>query len=94
LKLIELDLARSIGDVEDPNIIFNSILMSKEQFEVNLDSLKTASTKNFKNMKEYSKTKVESWLVSYANIYEEIEDTLHQFQWNLNIYKIIYFILK
>jgi len=41
LKLIELDLAGSIGDVEGRHLILNSILMSKEHFEVNLDSLKT-----------------------------------------------------
>jgi hypothetical protein len=29
LKLIELDLSRSTGDVEEPKLILNSILLSK-----------------------------------------------------------------
>jgi hypothetical protein len=33
LKLIELDLAGSTRDVEDPHLILNSILMSKEQLK-------------------------------------------------------------
>jgi hypothetical protein len=78
LKLIELDLAGSIGDVDDPCLILNSILMSKEQFEEKLDSLKTATAEKFNNLTEYSETKVESWLVSYVNKNEDIEDTLHQ----------------
>jgi hypothetical protein len=53
LKLIELDLDGSTGDVEDPHLILNSILMSKEQFEVKLDSLKIASAEKFNNLTEY-----------------------------------------
>jgi hypothetical protein len=44
LKFIELELARSTGDVEDSHLIMNMILLSKEQMEKNLDSLKIAST--------------------------------------------------
>jgi hypothetical protein len=51
---------------------------SKEQFKVKLDSLKNAASKKFNNLIEYSKIEVESWLVIYVNINEDIEDTLHQ----------------
>jgi hypothetical protein len=78
LKLIELDLVGSTGDVEDPHLILNSILMSKEKFEEKMDLLKTASAERFNNLTEYSKLEVESWLVSYVNKNEDIEDTLHQ----------------
>jgi hypothetical protein len=43
-----------------------------------LDSLKIASAEKFNNLTEYSETEVESWLVSYVNKNEDIEDTLHQ----------------
>jgi len=33
LKLIELDLVGTTGDVEDPSLLFNYILMSREQFK-------------------------------------------------------------
>jgi hypothetical protein len=41
--------------------------MSKEQFEEKVELLKTASTKRFNNLTEYSELEVESWLVSYVN---------------------------
>jgi hypothetical protein len=78
LKLIELELVGSTEDVEDPHLIMNSILLSKEQMEEKLDSLKIASTKKFNNLTEYSETEVESWLVHYVNKNDDIEDTLHQ----------------
>jgi hypothetical protein len=68
LKLIELDLVGSTGDVEDPHLILDSILMSKEKFEEKLDLLKTASTERFNNLTEYSELEVESWLVNYVQI--------------------------
>ena len=46
LKLIELDLSGTTGEVEDPKLILNSILMSKEQFEEKQELLKTASSES------------------------------------------------
>jgi hypothetical protein len=66
LKLIELDLAGSTRDVENPHLILNSILMSKDQSEEKMDLLKTASTQISNYLTEYSELEVESWLVSYV----------------------------
>jgi hypothetical protein len=76
LKLIELDLVGSTGDVENSHLILDSMFMSKEQFEEKVELLKTASTKRFNNLTEYSKLEVESWLVSYVK--------------KMNIFKIHY----
>jgi hypothetical protein len=73
-----LDLTGSIEDVDDPHLILNYVLMSKVQFQEKLDSLKTVATKKFNNLTDYLEIEVESWLVSYVNKYEDIEDTLHQ----------------
>jgi hypothetical protein len=78
LKLIELDLAGTTREVEDPKFILNSILMSKEQFKEKLELLKSASAERFNSLTKYSELEVESWLVSYVNKNEDIEDTLHQ----------------
>jgi hypothetical protein len=78
LKLVELDLAGTTREVDDPKIILNSIFMTKEQFEKKLESLKSASTERFNSLTEYSEFEVESWLVNYVNKNEDIEDTLHQ----------------
>jgi hypothetical protein len=52
--------------------------MSKEKFEEKMELLKTASAERFNSLTEYSELEVESWLVSYVNKNEDIEDTLHQ----------------
>jgi hypothetical protein len=54
------------------------VLLSKEQMEEKLDSLKIVSIEKFNNLTEYSETKVESWLVRCVNKNDDIEDTLNQ----------------
>jgi hypothetical protein len=46
LKLIELDLAGTTGEVQDPKLLLNSIFMTKEKFEEHLEILKGVSRKN------------------------------------------------
>jgi hypothetical protein len=60
LKLVGLDLAGTTREVDDPQIILNSIFMSKEKFEEKLESLKSTSTEKFNNLTEYSEFEVES----------------------------------
>jgi hypothetical protein len=45
LKLIELDLAGTTGEVQDPRLISNSMLMTREQFEEHLEILKAMSNR-------------------------------------------------
>jgi hypothetical protein len=78
LKLVELDLAGTTREVQDPKLILNSMLMTREQFEEHLEILKVVSTEKFNSLTEYTEQEVESWLVSYVNKNEDIEDTLHQ----------------
>jgi hypothetical protein len=78
LKLVELDLAGTTREVEDPKFILNSIFMTKEQFEEKMELLKSASGERFNSLTEYSELEIESWLVNYVNKNEDIEDTLHQ----------------
>jgi hypothetical protein len=46
-KLIELDLAGSTGEVQDPRLISNSILITREKFEEHLEMLKVVSDRKF-----------------------------------------------
>jgi hypothetical protein len=78
LYFIELKQVRLTEDVENPHLIMNSILLTKEQMEENFDSLNIASAVKFNNLTEYSETEVENWLVCYVNKNDDIEDTLHQ----------------
>ena len=81
-KFIELDLAGTTGEVRDPKIILNSMLMTREQFEEHLEILKVVSVKKFNSLTEYTKQEVESRLVSYVNKNEDIEDILHHISTN------------
>jgi hypothetical protein len=53
LKLIDLDLVGTIGEVDDTKIILNFVFITKEQFEAKLESLKSASTERFNGLTEY-----------------------------------------
>jgi hypothetical protein len=47
LNLIKLEIARLSEDMEDPHLIMNSIILSKEQVEEKMDSLENASIRKF-----------------------------------------------
>ena len=65
LKLIEIDFTETTEEIEDLKLISKYMLMTREQFEENLDKLKTASTKKFNILIEYTE-RVETWLVIYV----------------------------
>jgi hypothetical protein len=82
-KLTEIDLEGTTGEVQDPKLILNSIFMTRKQFEEHVEILKSLSAEKFNNMTEYTENEIESWLVSYVNKNEDIEDTLHQLSFEL-----------
>jgi hypothetical protein len=90
LKLVELDLAGTTGEVQDPKLISNSILMTREQFEEHVEILKGISMEKFNSMTEYTEQEIESWLVEYVNKNEDIEVTLQQLSIDLENLKIHY----
>jgi hypothetical protein len=94
LKLIELDLLGTTREVQDPKLILNSMLMTREKFQEHLEIMKGVSTEKFNSMNKYTENEVESWLVSYANKNEDIEDTLHQLSFDLREFKGTLFDIK
>jgi len=94
LKLIELDLDGTTREVQDPKLILNYMLMTREHFEQHLDILKVVSTKKFNSLTEYTKQEVESWLVNYVNKNEDIEDTLCQLSIEFKDIEIIVFDIR
>jgi hypothetical protein len=93
-KLTEIDLAGTTGEVQDPKLILNSIFMTRQQFEEHVEILKGLSAEKFNNIIEYNENEIESWLVSYANKNEDIEDTLHQLSYELRELEGILFDIK
>jgi hypothetical protein len=76
-NLIEIDLARSTNEVQDPNLILNSLSLCKQAFNEQVDILKGLSLENFYDILEYGQDDVDNWLVDYSTHNEEIEHALH-----------------
>jgi len=77
-KLVELDFARTVGEVQDPKLISNYTPMKREQFEEHIEILKGILVEKLNSMTEYIEKEIESWLVEYVNKNEYIEVTLQQ----------------
>ena len=50
--------------------------MTRQQFEEQVETLKTLSAEKFDSMVEYTYDDIGSWLVEYTNRNEDIETTL------------------
>jgi len=75
--LTEIDLARSTNEVQDLNLILNSLFLTKQAFDEQVDILKGLSLKIFYDVLEYGQDEVDKWLVDYSAQSEEIEQALH-----------------
>jgi hypothetical protein len=75
-KIIGLDIAGTTIEVSDPNLISNSMIMSREQFEEQVENLKKSLTEKFDSMVEYTYDDIDNWLVEYTNKNEDIETIL------------------
>jgi hypothetical protein len=73
LKLVDLT-----KELDNPNLLMDTILMSKEKLLDQLEALKVAWASEFTDSIEFSEDEVERWLVRYINKNDDIEDTLHQ----------------
>jgi hypothetical protein len=71
-----LDIVGTTIEVSDPKFISNSMLMTRKQFEEQIEGLKKASTEKFDTMVEFTHDDIDNWLVEYTNKNEEIENTL------------------
>jgi hypothetical protein len=75
-NIIGLDIVGSTIEVSDQNLISNSMIMSKEQFEEKVENLKKSSGKKFDSMVEYTYDDIDNWLVEYTNKNEVIKTIL------------------
>jgi len=73
LKLIYLT-----KEINDTNLLMDTILKSKDKLLDQVEALKVAWASEFTNLIEFSKDEVERWLVRYINKNDYIKDTLHQ----------------
>jgi hypothetical protein len=82
-SLIQLDLAGSTNEVQDPNLILKSLSMTKEAFHEQVDILKGLYFKNFYDILEHHLDEHERWVLDYVAPNEEIEQSLHSISMDL-----------
>jgi hypothetical protein len=75
--MTQIDLAGSTNEVQDPNLILNSLSLTKQAFDEQVDILKGLSLEKFYGILEYGQDDVENWLVDYLAHNEKIEKGLY-----------------
>jgi uncharacterized protein YeeX (DUF496 family) len=72
-----VDLAGSTNKVQDLKLILNSLFITKQQFDKQVDIFKGLSFENFYGILEYDEDDIDNWLVDYSVKNQDIEEALH-----------------
>jgi hypothetical protein len=67
-----------IKELDGPNLLMVTMLLSKETFMGTLNALKVAWENEFTETIKIFEEEVEKWLVWYINRNDEVDDTLHE----------------
>ena len=78
-----MHLAGTTNEVQDPNLILKSMLVTKVAFKEKVDILKGLSFEKFYSILEHCLDEHERWVLDYASHNEEIEQTLHNISMDL-----------
>jgi hypothetical protein len=89
LKLVSLT-----KELDGPNLLMDTMILTKESLMGQLKALKVAWANEFTETIEFSEDEVERWLVRYINRNDEVDDTLHQSELDLRELKANYLRLK
>jgi hypothetical protein len=76
-RLMEVDLAGSTNEVQDPKLILNSLFLTKQQFDEQVEIFKGLSVEKFYGILEYDEDDIDNWLVDYSVKNQDIEEALH-----------------
>ena len=66
-SLLQMDLAETTNEVQDPNLILKSFSVTKEAFQEKVDILKGLSFKKFYGILEHHLDEHEHWVLDYAS---------------------------
>jgi hypothetical protein len=75
-KLTKIDLAGKTNGFQDPSLILNSLALTKQAFDKQVDNLKALSLENFYRILEYHEEEVDNWLVRYSVQNGDIDEAL------------------
>ena len=65
-RLTEIDLAGGTKEVQDPKLILNSMFLTKQQFDEQVEIFKGLSVEKLHGILEYDEDDIENWLVDYS----------------------------
>jgi hypothetical protein len=63
---MEVDLAGSTNEFQDLKLILNSLFLTKQQFDEQVEIFKGLSFENFYGILEYDEDDIDNWLVDYS----------------------------
>jgi hypothetical protein len=75
-NLTEIDLAGRTNEIQDHKLILNSLFITKQEFDEQVDIFKWLSFEKLYGILEYSEDDVENWLVDYSIKNQDIEEAL------------------
>jgi hypothetical protein len=75
-RLMEVDLAGSTNEVQDPKFILNSLFLTKQQLDEQVEIFKGLSIEKFYGILEYNEDDIDNWLVDYSVKNQDIEEAL------------------
>jgi hypothetical protein len=64
-KLTKINLVGKTNGFQDPSLILNSLMLTKQAFDQQVDNLKALSLEFFYKIVEYHEEEVDNWLVGY-----------------------------
>ena len=82
-RLTEIDLAGGTNEVQDPKLILNSMFLTKQQFDEQVEIFKGLSVEIFYGILEYNEDEIDNWLVDYSVKNQDIEEALHSISLDL-----------
>jgi hypothetical protein len=72
-----VDLSKSTNEVKDPKLILNSLFLTKQQFDEQVEIFEGLSVETFYGILEYNEDDIDNWLVDYFMKNQDIEEKLH-----------------
>jgi hypothetical protein len=75
-RLSRINLAGRTNDFQDPDLIINSLPLTRQDFDKQVDMLKELSLEIFYSILEYGQDHVDDWLIEYSVQNEEIDQAL------------------
>jgi hypothetical protein len=76
-RITKIDLEGGNNELQDPKLILNSMFLTKQQFDEQVEILKGLSVEKFYGILEYNEDEIDNWLVDYSVKNQDIEEEIH-----------------